>query len=275
MVETLPELRPLVRPHRPPRRARPGRKPRRPCGRRFCTYNAIARVASQDAGATALAATVTANYPATPTSGHLLIAVVYAAAASAAAGFSMGGSGWLLATTSPDYPTAGPTQGLALFYKVAGAGETTAVQANCTGATNMHLQIYEYAGTATTSPLDKTGSPGGASVSTTSSLATGTTPTTSQADELVFVALGHSGAITSLSWTNSITALQTTPRLDSGERIVSATGTYSSTASWVTGRTAGALIATFKAGGTPRSFGTGPLGIGPSTSGEKTFGSVL
>lgn len=189
----------------------------------------------QSASNTSLLASVTATFGATPKAGNLLVAAVTASVATG----SISITGW----SSGNSIAVGVAGGLVIFYKVAGAAESTTVTANGTLAVFMDIHIFEYAGIDNASPIDKTATTadGGSGVT---SRASGTTATTSQANELLFVAVGMDAANgNNASWSNSFNAEITTTHLITSDLSVSATGTYSSTGTWTnSARAAGAII---------------------------------
>lgn len=208
---------------------------------------AIARLASQDAtGTGSNVTTVSAVYAATPTANNLLIAVY---------GDSDGNNGGPVTITG--WTSAISTQGSSgtdawIFFKVAtGAESTTVTATNANTPFTSNIAIFEYSGLATSSVLDKTavGSSGIGATSTP----TGTTATTTLANELLIAGVVVSGvAATGPSWSNSFTVRATTTNatgpLFTSDRIVSATGAYTTTVTYTGSGTGGAgVIATFKA----------------------------
>jgi hypothetical protein len=148
------------------------------------------------------------------------------------------------------------SMGAYLFYKVAAGGETSASLVPSV-SDNIAAAFAEYSGTTAT-PLDQTATARTLSSSGTTQ-STGTTGTTAQANELVVVGIGaHSGLpSTAPSW---VTATQRDGAFAGtgspgsgaflGDFTVSATGTYTDTATLTAGasdRTG--FIATFKLAG--------------------------
>ena len=99
---------------------------------------------ARNGSATSLSATFTT----TPVPGNLLIAI---AGTNLESTISMSSSGWSEAINSGSNNNR-PSQ--AIFYKVAGASEATTVTMASTASRSLGLQIFEYSGLATTSPLD-------------------------------------------------------------------------------------------------------------------------
>src|SRR3990167_265755 len=156
---------------------------------------------------------------------------------------------------------------ISLWYKVAGVGESAVVTAIGTAASGtanrMDIHMFEVSGNVTTSPLDVVGNqadPG----STVSSLSTGTTAVTSQANEISFGLIGLGGLSGGgTAWTNSFGGGFDTARCLSAYVVETATGIKESTASWTTARRAGGVIATFKAMGETVTVGDiSLLGVG-------------
>lgn len=191
----------------------------------------------QKASNTALLGSVTATYGQTPTQGNLLVAAV---TANVGVG-SIAISGWSTAKSV----AVGVAGGLIVFYKVAGAGESTAVVATGTAATFMDLHIFEYSDIDNASPLDVTisGADTGAGVTSRS---TGTTASTSQPNTLIFTACATAGANGgNTGWTNGLVNQITTTDLMTADEDSTIQGTGESTASWNTSQRAAAIMVTF------------------------------
>ncbi len=128
-----------------------------------------------------------------------------------------------------------------------GAGTTILVGMSVASAEKI-ANVSEWSGLITVTPEDQTGGTNGSSVSPSS----GTTPTTTQANELCIGAVAtHGTATPSAGPTNSFTnftsgTIGSTLQLLSAYRVVSATGSYSTGWTMATNTWAGA-IATFKA----------------------------
>lgn len=184
---------------------------------------------------------LTASFPAAPTLDNLLIAVYR----HTTGGVLTPPAGWSLAVQDPD-------QGqLLIYYKVAGAAESPDVTFSVDTDSWQSLTIFEYSGMATASPLDRTASNmSGAKVA---SISTGTTATTTQADELVIAAVSteKTPEVFNNTWTNGFgqeSALVVDEASQStASRIVSATGQFETTESWSKTVIAVGAIATFKA----------------------------
>lgn len=116
---------------------------------------AIARVQTKDSGAlnAALTNTRTVTFTSAPTSGNLLVAV--AACGDDSTGLAMASTGWTLGVDQQSDATTGTTHlRLALWYKIAGAGESSNVNVTTTNNGHLNLWIAEYSGVDTSSPLD-------------------------------------------------------------------------------------------------------------------------
>ena len=198
-----------------------------------------ARVTANKATGTGTSS-VSATYPSTPTAGNLLIAAVGADSRNGVNAIS----GWTSVVN--DIPTGGIE--LELFYKVS-AGTEGLVSVTNGIPTSMTLAIYEYSGTSAT-PLDQFGQ-SGLGFGSTQVQSTGTTPTTTQASELVFAAVNWPSVTqTYSSSTNGFTSLDSVgSHLFTLDKIVSTTGTYQTSVT-VTGTngTSNGVIATFKIG---------------------------
>lgn len=183
-------------------------------------------------------ASKTLTFDSTPTEGNLLVAIGRGTNAVSNASIT----GWTLATST--LVTSAGTMGL--WYKVAGAGESKDVVLNWTSSTQIDMSIMEWSGITSTNPLDQIGHTDntGSAVSTRSS---GTTPTTTQVDELSIAAFAMGAAVTAESYTNTYTEqVNNASVLFVASKVLSATGAQETTESWTTARLAGGLIATFK-----------------------------
>jgi hypothetical protein len=132
-----------------------------------------------------------AVYGAGPTQNNLMTGQLFTKADTGATN----PTGW---STAIDVVNATNADTLRISYKVAGAGESSTVTYTV-AADNSALGTFEFSGTATSLPLDKTSS---TAFTTATSLSSGTTATTSQADEVSVAAFGFRG-------------VPTTPTLDS------------------------------------------------------------
>lgn len=199
---------------------------------------AISRLTGQDAKNISVTASVAVNYPGATTSGNLLIASVMANVAQALVDIS----GW----NSIKGDLSSVAQTVAIFWKISNGTETT-ITATGTAATVMKLHIYEYTGNDA-SPLDQSGA-ATSNVTSVSSLLSASL-TTTVANELIFIAGATAGNTTAHAYDSSFNLKQidaTNIRLFDADRIVSSTGTYSTTGSWTTSVRAANVIASFKA----------------------------
>lgn len=203
----------------------------------------------QSAKAQGTTKTITPTFGAGATAGNLLVATLSGTAAGVGSAVKQWTSaGWAEAARDP---FSSDVYGVEIMYKVAAGGET-AVGFAIDGSTGFfHSAVMaEYSGLAATSPLDVFANDGTNSSVGTTSRATGTTGTTAQADELAIAAVGQGNTVTALSWTNSFATRDSNAQAGSGvylaDKILSATGTVTSTASWTTSRIAGGCVATFK-----------------------------
>ena len=143
---------------------------------------------------------------------------------------------------------------MGLWYKVAGAGESTTVTGAWTSSTLTELQIEEWSGLATSNVLDKVAYTTGTG-STVTSRSSGTTATTSQAEELAIVGVVNGAIVTNQAWTNSFTVERHASCVyqTGGSKVLSSAAAIESTMSWTTARHGGGIIATFAA---PAAGGT-------------------
>ncbi len=166
--------------------------------------------------------TVTATFGTTPTAGDLLIAVL---GAGGNTGINVP-SGWSVALNVAGTPSQ------AIFYKVAGTGEPTAVTVTTASSLQLGLHIYEYSGLSAVNPLDQATSTAGTGTATN-----GAAITTVQPDELLFAATTIIAQTTFSSWSNSFTKENdfsnangshgSRATYSGADRVVNATGTYS------------------------------------------------
>lgn len=146
------------------------------------------------------------------------------------------------------------------YYKVAGAGESTSIGITISVADAVCMHAYEYSGITTTSPVDQTVS--AVDVGSGTTIVSGTTGTTTQANEIAFVSAhmrtSEVPAQSVTAWTNSFVILNETKSTGAGNsdmllnvasKLLSSTGTQQSTGSITTGGLGNdvALVATFKA----------------------------
>src|SRR5574337_80952 len=152
--------------------------------------------------------------------------------------------------------TGNPSKEVAdIWYAANINGGSTTVTITASGTTVIVAVVLEYSGMLTASPLDKTATHINTTITT--SHASGTTATTSQANELLLGLMSENTGSTSESITDPGSTtnrlLETNGSSFNGvagvERIVAATGAYSFT--WTTGDSVAdaSCIATFKASG--------------------------
>lgn len=183
---------------------------------------------------------VTVSWNSTPTSGNLLIARAIGAGATDSGAIS----GW----TKADSALYGASTGyVAIFFKVAGGSEGN-VTATFTSATTTRLVIEEWSNSDGWDTVDQ--STHADSTGGVTSKSTGTTGSTTVADELAISVCGWGGAVTGISWSNSFTASFEQPTgaltFAGAHKVLSSTGTVETTVSWTTSRFCGAAVATFK-----------------------------
>lgn len=192
------------------------------------------------------AGALTVTFASAPTQNNLLIV----AAMSSSFG-SMTSTGWSAGPLTDDFDA------MYLYYKLAGASESSAVAWTPTTNDETAMWIAEYSGNVTASPLD--GSNFNKPVANAATIATGTTATLTQADELavgVVSAVRLATGATVTGWSNSfvqVAGIYTTggtdhPGLAVATRALAATTAITSTATWSTTVTHPiGMIATFKA----------------------------
>jgi len=183
---------------------------------------------------------ISATLPSPPTSGNLLVAVVVVSQSSNPSFDTP--PGW----TKPFTPARG-----ALFGKVSDGTEQTFTVNLSAGATAAALRMWvvELSGANATNPFDQSGS------AIFSSQVTSVTPTTvgatAQPGEWAIAMVGHNGTNGgSESATNGFILLTTGSTRDIGaSKVLTATGTISTTISWATARAGSWIIATVRAAG--------------------------
>lgn len=152
--------------------------------------------------------------------------------------------------TFVEISTSGPIY-LYIFYLVIASGATATATLSFSGFQAAALSVSTVQGIVTASPLDQVASAG---LGTGSSPSSGATPTTSQASEIAWGAIGKAGSVTTVggSWSNSFTDNQsvsagTSIALNDGYLILSATGAQTAAKTGTNaGSNWGALCATFK-----------------------------
>lgn len=154
---------------------------------------------------------------------------------------------------------------LRIVYMVATGGETSVVWTGNTDGEDTVVAVYEFSGTATSTPKDADASTG--RTASASTISSGTTAALAQNDEVSVACAGLRGLMTSPSWD----AGYDTPGGDvpGGSELVTLLDTYKivsdgaaqqTDASWTTSLTAMAAIATFKAaGGAAAALSIAPL----------------
>lgn len=181
-----------------------------------------------------------------PVQGNLLVVCIVSDAA-----VTVAPSGYTLAVFQTDFVDGN------IYYKIAGAGESPTISITIGASTSTAMQAFEYSGMKAV-PLDQVESRPAQGVATT--INTNTTPSTTQANELIFVAAClrfEPGTQTITAWDNGFTSENeavTTASvninliLNVATKTVSATGTYTANATMnntgVAGHDVG-LIATF------------------------------
>jgi hypothetical protein len=166
-------------------------------------------------------------------------------------------SGWSVAVGQVNVGPSPPAGAVYIFY-IANASSKSGSQSFTTSSFNHLLVLAEYSGIATSTPLDQTAF--AINTETDTTLTTGTTGTTTQADELIVGGVAQSSAMggSLTSPTNSFTLVDTASSVGATvafvQRIVSSTGTFeTSVSSADTGSRSGGL-ATFKAAASSTTY---------------------
>jgi len=192
--------------------------------------------------------TVTATWPAATTAGNLLVAIVAVRGGTARTITPPAGLGWTLARRSDN----GTTISTAIYYIQNAASQSGGSTWTLNTSARVTLTLAEYSGAETSSVLDKTAYAYGASTTGTS----GATAVTSQADEVAVAAISSNDSRRTYSaQTNGFSEVS---EINSGgnangaatvfeEKILSAAGAQSVSATISSSSTWAGVIATFKA----------------------------
>lgn len=191
---------------------------------------------------------VSAVLDSAPTEDNLLVACHFTGAAD-----SQAPSGFTEAVALTD--GSNNDQG-AIYYKIAGSGESSTITANSDANDEQMLSVLEIEGPWNATPLDKTASAG---PSSTSSRDCGTTASTSQADEVaVAMITARATGVTVDPWSDSFVSQtdgisSTWKSSSTATKLLSSTGTVTTTATLSSSTTSMGGIATFKksGGGSP------------------------
>jgi hypothetical protein len=206
----------------------------------------LTQVQQNTGSASPSAGGVSVVFGAGPTQNNLLLC----AAMSSSFG-SMTSSGWTQAVAEDQFDA------MYLYYKIAGAGESSTVTWTPTVNDRTAVWIAEYSGNVTVSPLDKTAVNDPAANAST--IATGTTAALSQADELAVAVVSavrvSATTATINSYNNSFTEIAEVPTtgadypiLGVATRDLAATTAITTTATFSVSVTRPiGMIATFKA----------------------------
>lgn len=196
----------------------------------------------QSAASSASTTSLIATYSPAATVNRLLVAICFTRG-----DVLTNPAGW---TTAVNVDNLVNNDELRIAYKIAVGGETD-VEFTWAANDTAGLSIFEVSGNDASSPLDRTASTG--ITGGVSALSSGTTGTTTLADEISFCGFGLRQSVSSPSLTNSFTlehhleSVAQVATLLSGSRIVAGISTYETQASWTTAADAMGCIATFKA----------------------------
>jgi hypothetical protein len=224
------------------------------------------RSATGNTGSNA-ALTIMVNMGTAPANGNTMIAVISTRGTSAnrVSGITQTGATWSRAAQTVG--TAGTTTEIWYAPNVSSAAAAVSItQANLRSA----AVVMEYSGVLAVSPLDQTANTTGSSTAAV----TGTTPTTTQANELWIGGIGYNSSTPTLGTPNnsfvSVANAQSTnttagnnAKVYALERIVTATGTANSGGTLTASAQWSGAIATFKA--------TSTLGLAGTAAGNYTL----
>jgi hypothetical protein len=202
----------------------------------------------------------TAVFSSTPTQGNLLIAITGNRVGddSGEKTASISGTGWTRQINNY-FKTSGSTadrRGLAVFYKIAGSSEPTSITTSWSQGGDNALIIQEFAITGGGAFTVDTSTSNNSGATTVTSLSTGTTAQSGQADSFILAALMTRDSSEGANWTNSVgsnlryAAGTNVITVQSGFGVHSTQSTKESTASWGTARHATAGILVFSISGT-------------------------
>jgi hypothetical protein len=221
---------------------------------------AITRIQGPARG-TSTTTTISVTLSGTPVNGNVLVACIGGNpdTTTAVQSITQTGVTWSPVVGVSQYMTA------EIWVGIVGSGASTSVSITLTASVaGAVADICEYSGLVTVSPVDKSNSAYD-NGSPTSGL-TGTTATTTQADEL-WVGIVCTGQVQSTPL-NGFTlldgAVSNYTSVSFLEKIVSATGTANSGTSWTGGYSCAGCIATFKASGATLKTVTDSLGLSDS-----------
>ena len=146
-------------------------------------------------------------------------------------------------TYTRDEEQAASVAQLGIYSAPNAAGGACTVTLNPDGTTeDISIAIHEYSGMATASAKDQNASATG----TSGTHSCGTTGTTTQADELVFIASTHAGATGAVSASGFTVREQQTSNADmplaTADKRVTATGTQTGSFTWVNANYAAAIV---------------------------------
>lgn len=209
---------------------------------------AIVRVQSTSAVSAGAATSLALTLGAAPTNGNFLVAVITTTGTTAnrVSSISQTGATWVKSHEVLN------NMSLEIWYAENVSGAATGITINYAASVTSSAVVVEYSGIATSSSIDQTASNSGTYPGTADS---GTTATTSQANELWFAGLADNQAI-GVSWnapSNSFTEIVESNNIGievvAEERIVSSTGTANTAAAHSIAPLSGdwcGIIATFK-----------------------------
>jgi len=198
----------------------------------------------QQASATGALATATATFAAATNAGNLLVAFMSNQTGISVATFP---AGWVSATSGSG---GANKEGAVIYYYANNPGGITSVNATMVGAGGVSLIIAEFAGVATTSALDTTGSTALAAKNTTGSVST--VAATTYSGELAVAAWGiNSGGAQTWGESAGFTSVTTAGAgggspSDMGRETTGAGGVVTETETWTSNAWAVGLVAVFK-----------------------------
>ena len=174
------------------------------------------------------------------TTGNLLVAVVNNT--STTSGHSVTPpSGWAYATSA----TFGAYNQFQILYKENATSQVSTGNFTSPEGDTLEVAVAEYSGIVTSSALDKYHANITSSPSTT--ISTGGSGTTSQADELIIAGVASASIVSFSAPSSGFTIQQTLSRTGFLDRIVSSVGSYSANVTQSSATASSGLIATFKA----------------------------
>ena len=195
-------------------------------------------------------ATITKAFASTPVSGNLLVAIHMTGATSCDSCSSASGS----YSSAFHWQNATDLDAARLWYRIAGASEATSVSAVASAVDEQGLLLLEIEGPWNAAPVDQTTDPGRQALGGFT-YGCGTTGTTTQANEVAVAAMysrSSANVDAAISFDNAFVhdnaacVVSTFKSITAGTKLLSATGTVTTTCTFGTAAVTQGGIVTFK-----------------------------